>query len=128
MKVILALTFASLFCMITSAVDGFETVKCVDYAYENYGGNHDLEPAFSLDFCRSTKLSGTLVKCCYIRYEDENGKRRFNCFPAESDDLVDIGDTIDKIEDENGYKVKSLDCNSRYLYAPLIIFAILILI
>ena len=121
MKVILALTFASLFCMITSAVDGFETVKCVDYAFEGY-------PAFSLDFCRSTKLSGTLVKCCYIRYEDENGKRRFNCFPAESDDLVDIGDTIDKIEDKHGYKVKSLDCNSRYLYAPLIIFAILILI
>ena len=128
MKTMFALTFVALFCMISSSMDGFNTTNCVDYAYEGYGGSYGNKPAFSLDFCRSTKLTGTLVKCCYIRYEDKNGKRKYNCFPAESSDLVEIGDTIDALEDTYGFDIKSLDCNSRYLYAPLILVAILLLI
>ena len=128
MKTMFALTFVTLVCMINSSMDDFSVANCVDYAYEGYGGSYGNKPAFSLDFCRSTKLTGTLVKCCYIRYEDKSGHRKYNCFPAESSDLVEIGDTIDALEDTYGYDIKSLDCNSRYLYAPLILVAILFLI
>ena len=120
MKTMFALTFATLVCMITGAMDDFSTAYCADY-------EPGAKPAFSLDFCRSTKLNGTDVKCCFMRYE-ENNKKKYNCFPASADDLVDIDETIDIIENFFDYDVKSLDCNSRYLYAPLILFAILFLI
>ena len=121
-----AFTFVTLVCMITGAMDDFKTAYCLDYAPKDINGGG--KAAFSLDFCRSTKINGTDVKCCYLRYEDKNEKRKYNCFPATADNLVDIDDTIDYLEDKFGYDVKSLDCNSRYLYAPLILFAILFLI
>ena len=100
--------------------DDFPTRKCSDYDSSN--------PAFSLDFCRTT-LYDSDKKCCYFQYEGADGKTHYHCRELSLNEYADIDDYIDNLEDNtsNGIEdVEILDCHSSYLYTSLfLIFALI---
>ena len=116
---------------IISAEFEFETKYCEDYAGPTSSTVLNGQPAFSLDFCRATKIKDdeTYTRCCFIKWESsENENRKYNCFPAKSSDLKEIDDTIDTIEGFSGVnEVISLDCGSSYLYGSLLLILALLI-
>ena len=103
-----------------SMKDDFPTRKCSEYESSN--------PAFSLDFCRTT-LYDSDKKCCYFQYEDANEVTHYHCRELSLSQYADIDDYIDQLEENpnNGIEdVEKLDCHSSYLYASLfLIFALI---
>ena len=94
----------------------FTTKTCIQYS--PYGGS----PAFSLDFCRATKLEDDEVACCFVKWENSDGKRQYNCYPVTSYGLANIDKAIDafKLANPNS-DVDSFDCSASYLYGPLLL-------
>ena len=130
MKTIQVIIAVTLIYMIKAEARGFENVlyNCTAFAPSSFKPNVNGlgYPAFSLDFCRSISLEEKYAKCCFLKYKDGE-KRRFHCFPVTAAQLADIDDNlVDNLKDS--YKDVSLDCNSRYLFAPLILIATLLLI
>ena len=133
MKTIHVIIAVTLIFMIKAQARGFENVEynCTAFAPKDdstssfkVGGQGN--PAFSLDFCRSILLEDKYAKCCFLKYK-EHDKRRFHCYPVTASELSDIDENlVDKVKDH--YDDVSLDCNSRYLFAPLILIATLLLI
>ena len=123
MKAVELLILIALIYIIKAQLDGFPIYNCEEYDPGD-------KEAFSLDFCRSTRLdTSKYVRCCFIKYEEENNneRRRYHCYPITSAELSDIDDTIDRLEDRNTWDIKSLDCGSSYLYFPLILIIAFIL-
>ena len=105
----------------------YPTTYCEDYApkklnTKKYGDN----PAFSLDFCRSSFYdNSTYAKCCFLSWELAE-KRLYNCVPATAQNFSDIEAFEDYLEATLEGEVKSIDCKSSYLYGS--IFLILALL
>ena len=105
----------------------YPTTYCENYApkklnTEKYGDN----PAFSLDFCRSSFYdNSTYAKCCFLHWK-ESEKNRYNCVPATAQNFSDIDAFKDWLEEKLQGDVKSIDCKSSYLYGS--IFLILALL
>ena len=131
MKAIKAFLMITLIYIISAELD-FTTKYCEDYAGPTIkDGILEGDPAFSLDFCRATRIkdNSTYARCCFIKWESStNENRMYNCFPARSSDLIEIDDTIDTIAGFSGVnEVISLDCGSSYLNGFLLfILALLI--
>ena len=83
MKAINALLLASFIIMAKTQVEGFNTKNCEDY-------KPGKEPAFSLDFCRTTNYdTEKYSKCCFVKLEDGD-KRLFHCYPINAEQWADI--------------------------------------
>ena len=118
MKAIHALLLLMFIYMANADVEGFAEKTCE--AYEP-----GQKPAFSLDFCRSTKISGDAVRCCFVKLEDKGGERLYHCYPIKKEQWADIDILKDSLEQE--YKeVVSIECGASYLYASLLILIALL--
>ena len=124
MKIIYA--FVLIMLLFVAKAD-FEEVKCSDYEPStHYGGT---KQAFSLDLCRSSNYDKTnYVKCCFIKWEDAQERRHYNCIRASREDFADIDAFEETINRNLGVEdaIDSIDCKSSYLYGS--IFLILALL
>ena len=124
MKIIYAFVLIILIFVIKA---DYPTTYCEDYApkklnTKKYGDN----PAFSLDFCRSSFYdNSTYARCCFLSWE-LGEKRLYNCVPATAQNFSDIEAFEDYLEATLEGEVKSIDCKSSYLYGS--IFLILALL
>ena len=123
MKSINVLLLLVLIFAVNSELSGFEEQTCLAHAPSLLGGGGT--PAFSLDFCRSTKNDE--YRCCFLKYEDTNKKRQYHCVPVTRSAFWDIDTTINTFKGLLGnVDIDSLDCSSSYLYVSLLlIFALL---
>ena len=123
MKSINVLLLVVLIFAVNSELSGFEEQTCLAHAPSLLGGGGT--PAFSLDFCRSTKNDE--YRCCFLKYEDTNKKRQYHCVPVTRSAFWDIDTTINTFKGLLGnVDIDSLDCSSSYLYVSLLlIFALL---
>ena len=122
MKSINVLLLLVLIFAVNSALSGFEEQTCIAHAPSLLGGGGT--PAFSLDFCRSTKNDE--YRCCFLKYEDTDKRRQYHCVPVTSSGFWDIDTTINTYKGLLGVEIDSLDCSSSYLYVSLLlIFALL---
>ena len=126
MKTISAFLLIMLVCAINSNLDNFETQECLKHAPAFIGGGG--EPAYSLDFCRSTKYNTIeYAQCCFLKWEIGDEIRRYNCYPITPREFYDIDIAVDAIKN---YKevtdLVSLDCSSSYLYGSLLLIAALL--
>ena len=119
MKMVSYFLFALLICATKSQIKDFPLQKCEDH-------QSDLNPAFSLDFCRSTLYDTTKYRCCYYQYESADEVTHYQCKLLTMAEFADIDDTIDKIEADGTIDVEKLDCHSSYLYASLLLILALI--
>ena len=118
MKAIHALLLLMFVYMTKADVEGFSHNKCSSY-------EPGKDPAFSLDFCRSTNYDG-YARCCFVKLEDKNENRLYHCQPIDNQQWADIELLETKLENE-GYEVVDIECSSSYLYASLLLlFALLI--
>ena len=125
MKAVELLILIALIYITKAQLKEFPIYNCAEYA----PGEKNPE-AYSLDFCRSTRFdTSRYVRCCFIKYEDndDNDRRHYHCYPIDLARFNDIDDTIDKLETNNNWDIKSLDCGSSYLYFPLILIIAFIL-
>ena len=98
----------------------FTTKTCTQYSPKKYGG--DGSQAFSLDFCRATKWEDDTVACCFVKWENSEGKRQYNCAPVTSYGLANIDEAIEIFKSSNSASdVDSFDCSASYLYGPLLL-------
>ena len=127
MKKINILLLLVLISAINSGLTSFGgTKECINYAPKDVISLGGDEPAFSLDFCRTTEYSG-YYRCCFLKYEDANKRRQYHCLPISNTDFYDIERRIDEIEASLKVEIDYLDCGSSYLYASLLlIFALLL--
>ena len=96
----------------------FTTKTCTQYSPYGGGGSQ----AFSLDFCRATKLEDDEVACCFVKWENSEGKRQYNCVSVTSYGLANIDETIEIFKSSNSASdVDSFDCSASYLYGPLLL-------
>ena len=117
MKAIHALLLLMFIYMANADVEGFAEKTCEAYMPKK-------EPAFSLDFCRSTKIGGDAVRCCFVKLEDKNEKRLYHCYPITNQQWADIDILKDSLEKE--YEVVLIECGASYLYASLLILIALL--
>ena len=119
MKAINALLFVSFIIMAKTQVEGFETKKlCTDYMPTGFNGTHNYT-AFSLDFCRTTYFdSNKYSKCCFVQLE-YGEKRLYHCYALKPDEWADIEKAETALETR--YDLKSIDCDSSYLYISLLL-------
>ena len=124
MKTINALLLLALIFAVNSALDGFVTQSCHEHAPSALISTGKDQPAYSLDFCRSTAYDD--YRCCFLKYEDSNDRRYYYCMPLTSNQFWNIDDTIESFENKLNVDIDSLDCSSSYLYVSLLlIFALL---
>ncbi len=123
MKTINVLLLLALIFAVNSELKGFETQTCDAHTPKLFGG--DGYQAYSLDFCRSTAYSN-YYRCCFLKYEDKENRRQYNCIGVSSAEFWDIDTTIERAEGVLGVDIDSLDCSASYLYVSLLlIFALL---
>ena len=132
MKTISAFLLIVLIYAINSNLDNFERQDCLNHAPNFFSARTGTNQAYSLDFCRSTYFTSTYAQCCFIKWKDNNERRRYNCYPVLPAELLDIDIATEKIEKDindiigpNG-ELDSLDCSSSYLYGSLLIIAALL--
>ena len=117
MKAIHALLLLMFIYMTKADVEGFSQNSCRSFMP---GKN----PAFSLDFCRSTNYDRA-ARCCFVKLE-KSEKRLYHCYPITDQQWADIDLLEDELEHE-GYEVVDIECSSSYLYVSLLLlFALLI--
>ena len=106
----------------------YTPTDCETYAPDLINKDYGNQPAFSLDFCRTTSFDTTkYAKCCFLKWEDSGERRRYNCVPVTPYNFSDIDTFEDEIELNLGEDaVDSIDCKSSYLYGS--IFLILSLL
>ena len=119
MKAINALLFVSFIIMAKTQVEGFEKKKlCTDYMPTGFNGTNN-NTAFSLDFCRTTYFDPKIYsKCCFVQLE-YGEKRLYHCYALKPDEWADIEKAENALESE--YDLKSIDCDSSYLYISLLL-------
>ncbi len=116
MKAIHALIAFMLICLSAQSGFNFTSKACEDY------GPTTTKAAFSLDFCRATYYeTRDHAKCCFLKWEDKQGRRKFNCALVSAYDMADIDKKIDELEKSLNGTIKSLDCKSSYLYESLLL-------
>ena len=121
MKAINALLFVSFIIMAKTQVQGFDTTKlCTDYMPTACNGTNNYT-AFSLDFCRTTYFDPKIYsKCCFVQLE-KGDKRLYHCYALKPAEWADIENAENALENEYGYDLKSIDCDSSYLYISLLL-------
>ena len=123
MKALNALLFVSFIIMAKTQVEGFETKSCLDYMPTGFNGTNN-NTAFSLDFCRTTYFDPKIYsKCCFVQLE-YGDKRLYHCYALKPDEWADIEKAETALESE--YDLKSIDCDSSYLYISLLLLLSLI--
>ena len=106
----------------------YTITDCEKYGPSAFNGKFGNQPAFSLDFCRTTSFNEKeYVKCCFLKWEDPQERRYYNCMPVTAAQFADIDAFEDAIEAKLGEDaIDSIDCKSSYLYGS--IFLILSLL
>ena len=118
MKAIHALLLLMFIYMANAELEEFAEKKCEEYMPGK-------EPAFSLDFCRSTNI-GKYVRCCFVKLEsNDNEKRLYHCYGINNQEWADI-DILKNSLEKNYTKVVSIECGASYLYASLLILIALL--
>ena len=127
MKSINAFLLIMLIYAANSDLEGFDVQNCLDYTPSFFTGSSTHNPAFSLDFCRSTYYNtNTYAQCCFIKWKDSNNVKYYNCYPVTSTHLYyDIDPLVDTIKSQVS-ELDSLDCSSSYLYGSLLLIAVLL--
>ena len=106
----------------------YTITDCEVYAPALFNTEFGNQSAFSLDFCRTSHLdTSKYVKCCFLKWEDSQERRYYNCIPATAKQFADIEVFEEEIERKLGEDaIDSIDCKSSYLYGS--IFLILALL
>ena len=100
--------------------------NCLTYAPSFFGSDAGDQPAYSLDFCRSTAFkSSTYYTCCFLKWKNSSDAHKYNCYPVTHIEMMDIDPVVDRIEG-NVSKLYSLDCSSSYLYGSLLLILALL--
>ena len=116
MKAIHALIAFLLICLSAQYNFNFTSKVCEDY------GPTTTMAAFSLDFCRATYYdTNNHARCCFLRWEDSQERRKYNCVLVSAYDMADIDKKIDELEKSLNGTVKSLDCKSSYIYGSILL-------
>ena len=122
-----AITVFSLIALI-SIIISQDTKYCIDYVPSNLGiADAGGNPAYSLDFCRSTAFSDPYYTCCFLKWEDSGERHRYNCYPVNHTEMADIDIVTDRLKNNKLISdFKSLDCSSSYLYGSLLLILALL--
>ena len=96
---------------------GFTEKSCSEY---QPGG----KPAYSYDFCRSTKWEDKYARCCFVKLE-LNEQRLYHCYGLSNEEWYDIDVAKTNLENKN-YEVNLIECSSSYLYSSLLLLLILL--
>ena len=96
---------------------GFTEKSCSEY---QPGG----KPAYSYDFCRSTKWEDSYARCCFVKLE-LNERRLYHCYGLSDVEWYDIDNAKTNLENLN-YEVNLIECSSSYLYSSLLLLLILL--
>ena len=120
-----AITVISLIALIFITYSD-DTKSCLTYAPSFFGSGAGGEPAYSLDFCRSTAFeNSTYYTCCFLKWKNSSDAHKYNCYPVTHIEMMDIDPVVDRIEG-NVSKLYSLDCSSSYLYGSLLLILALL--
>ena len=115
MKVSSIFLLISLFALMESSLDGFQTKYCSDYS--GTGAN---QQAYSRGFCRSLALEENYAQCCYVKYKIGDNTY-YNCAQLTLAEYYDIDVAKGNLE-AKGWDVKSLECtSSSYLYGSFLL-------
>ena len=117
MKAIHALLLLMFIYMANADLEEFAEKKCEAYMPGK-------EPAFSLDFCRSTNIGGA-VRCCFVKLEGKNSERLYHCYGINNQEWADI-DILKNSLEKQYKKVVLIECGASYLYASLLILIALL--
>ena len=121
MKVITLLLFIASISIINSGLDGFSEKTCQEYEDKT----DEAHQAFSKDFCRTLGLEDPENKCCYVKYETNNGTF-YNCIELTQAEFYNIKSVKDALKSTKG--LKTIECDSSsYLYGSLILILALLL-
>ena len=100
--------------------------NCLTYAPSFFSSDAGDQPAYSLDFCRSTAFeSPTYYTCCFLKWKNSSDAHKYNCYPVTHIEMMNIDPVVDRIEG-NVSKLYSLDCSSSYLYGSLLLILALL--
>ena len=123
MKAINTFLLLMLIYSISAAAKNFDTQICEEHGPSAHNSAFANKQGYSLDFCRTTKINDPqYVRCCFIKWKDNQDRRQYNCFPIKNKELSDIDETIDGLEGKSTIsKVVSLDCDASYLYGTFLI-------
>ena len=106
------------------SLQGFREVKkCTEY----FNSTKREYQAYSYDFCRTLKIDPGYDKCCYMKINCNDSRTYYSCAPITLSDYNNIKDTIRRIESEKKIDIKSIYCNSPYLYGSLLLILIFLL-
>ena len=120
MKATALLLFFATIAVISSSLPGFSDKVCTDY-FDKTDEEHQ---GFSKDFCRSLGITGDGSKCCYIKYKKGDGYF-YNCVQVTMNDFYNIKVKRDQLETDNGWDIKTIECDSSsYLYASLLLLLV----
>ena len=120
-----AITVFSLIVLISIIISQDTQKSCLTYAPEFFGTDAGKEPAYSLDFCRSTYFTSPYYTCCFIKWKNSSKAHQYNCYPVNHTEMADIDIVTDRIEN-SGIDLDSLDCSSSYLYGSLLLILALL--
>ena len=121
MKVITLLLFIASISIINSGLDGFSQKTCSQY----HNKKDEEHQAFSKDFCRTLGVEDPENKCCYVKYETDNGTY-YNCYELTQAEFYNIKTVRDALKASSG--LKTIECDSSsYLYGSLILILALLL-
>ena len=96
---------------------GFTEKSCSEY-------QPGKKPAYSYDFCRSTKWEDKYSRCCFVKLE-LNERRLYHCYGLSDAEWYDIDNEKKNLE-QLSYKVNLIECSSSYLYSSLLLLLILL--
>ena len=118
MKASSLIILTALICGINSGLEGFNEKSCSDYS--NFSTNKEKQ-AYSLDFCRTTKLQANTNKCCFVKFKIDD-KTYFGCKEITLDEFYNVDDKIGALEAaDSKLNIKTFDCKSNYLYASFLL-------
>ena len=120
-----AITVFSLIVLISIIISQDTQKSCLTYAPQFFGTDAGKEPAYSLDFCRSTYFTDPYYTCCFIKWKNSSEAHQYNCYPVNHTEMADIDIVTDRIEN-SGIDLDSLDCSSSYLYGSLLLILALL--
>ena len=120
-----AITVFSLIVLISIIISQDTQKSCLTYAPQFFGTDAGKEPAYSLDFCRSTYFTDPYYTCCFLKWKNSTDHHQYNCYPVNHTEMADIDIVTDRIEN-SGIDLDSLDCSSSYLYGSLLLILALL--
>ena len=120
MKATTLLLFIASICVIQSGLDGFREKSCSDFQFKT----DEDHQAYSKDFCRTLGLRDSDNKCCYVKFQQNNGTF-YGCYEVTLKEFYDIKTVRDDLKTRYGLKKIVCDSSS-YLYGSLLLILVLL--